>query len=171
MNQPLGMSVRDILKVTFKTFNTDLNNSFPALFYTSTREIPTLLYPSSLKEVPLSGGTSPPVLSIIGSATPPPPGKGNWLTAGLTATHSKQQPAHREEKKGSSECTTFYFQEYCSFCLIQNRGSAPLANLWSFALPRRGWYNLVPRAFLFDQRPNSKGKSPGNEVGGGTLLY
>ena len=32
---------------------------FPTLFNTSTREIPTLLCTSSLKKVPLSGGTSP----------------------------------------------------------------------------------------------------------------
>ena len=38
---------------------------FPALFYTSAREIPTLLYTSSLKKVPLSGGEGvPPGLSM-----------------------------------------------------------------------------------------------------------
>ena len=31
---------------------------FPALLYTSTCEIPTLLYTKSLKKVPLSGGAS-----------------------------------------------------------------------------------------------------------------
>ena len=40
-----------------------------ALFYTSAREIPTPLYTSSLKKVPLSGGASP-VQSIIGSSPP-----------------------------------------------------------------------------------------------------
>ena len=32
---------------------------FPAFFNTSTREIPTLLYTSSLKKVPLSGEALP----------------------------------------------------------------------------------------------------------------
>ena len=44
MNQPLGASVRDILKVPL---NTEMA-VFPALLYTSTREIPTLLYTFNL---------------------------------------------------------------------------------------------------------------------------
>ena len=55
MNQPLGACFRDIMKVPFNTKMT----VFPALFSTSAREIPTLLYYSSLKMVPFSGGASP----------------------------------------------------------------------------------------------------------------
>ena len=55
MNQLLSASVGDILKGPINTKIT----VFPALFYTSTHEIPTLLYTSSLKKVPLSGGASP----------------------------------------------------------------------------------------------------------------
>ena len=54
MIQPLGASVRDILKVPF---NTSVS-VFPTLFYTSACEIPTLLYTSSQKKVSLSGGAS-----------------------------------------------------------------------------------------------------------------
>lgn len=50
----LRWSVRDL-----KGLFIYLKDSFPALFYTSAREIPTLVYNSSLKKGPLSGEASP----------------------------------------------------------------------------------------------------------------
>ena len=57
-------SVRVILK---GPFNTEMT-VFPALFYTSTREIPTLLCISSLKRVPLSSPSPAPYRHQFGSA-------------------------------------------------------------------------------------------------------
>ena len=57
---------------------------FPALFYTSTREIRTPLYTSSLKRVPPFGRSLPVLYSIIGSSPSPHPGHGkllSWYTA------------------------------------------------------------------------------------------
>ena len=50
---------------------------FLALFYTAAREIPTLLYTSSLKKVALSGGASP--YSPLEGVPPPP------LLSGVTS--------------------------------------------------------------------------------------
>ena len=49
------LSKQQVLLIQLTLWNTD----FPTLLYAATCEIPTPLYTSSLKKVPLSGGATP----------------------------------------------------------------------------------------------------------------
>ena len=51
----MSPSAQDILNIPFDT----QTSVFPSFFYTSAREVPTVLYTSSPKRVPLSGGAFP----------------------------------------------------------------------------------------------------------------
>ena len=71
---------------------------FPALFYTSAREIPTLLYTSSLKKVPLSGGASPySRIELSGSGNEAQIGSAKMLTLHINSHfHSTVLPRSQD---------------------------------------------------------------------------
>ena len=87
---------------------------FPALSYTSTREIPTLLYTSSVKKVPLSGGAYPysPLLRV---SAPPPPHPGFcYFSLNLLDSVSSVQPVVTSGHSTRPRVTILRFMLY--FC-------------------------------------------------------